>query len=54
MIVEKEIIPKGWELSTLTPVYSGKGDPVECLAHCAIKLLEHGMKILEMDLERKL
>mgnify|MGYP007071599789 CR=1 FL=1 len=54
MVVDEEKIPKDWELSTLLPIYKGKGDPMECGAHRAIKLLEHGMKVLERVLERKL
>ena len=36
-----------WELSTLIPIYKGKGDPMECGSYRAIKLLEHGMKVLK-------
>ena len=43
-----------WELSTLIPIYKGKGDPMECGSYRAIKLLEHGMKVLERVLERRL
>ena len=46
--------PKEWELSTLIPIYKGKGDPMECGSYRAIKLLEHGMKVLERVLERRL
>ena len=31
----------------LIPIYKGKGDPMECGSYRAIKLLEHGMKVLE-------
>ena len=53
MVAEEEKIPKYWELSTLLPIYKGKGDPMECGAHRAIKLLEHGMKVLERKLRDK-
>ena len=47
-------IPTDWTLSTLIPIYKGKGDPLECGSYRAIKLLEHGMKVLERVMERKL
>ena len=40
-------MPKEWELSTVIPIYKGKGDPMEHGSYRAIKLLEHGMKVLE-------
>ena len=47
-------IPADWTLSTLILIYKGKGDPLECGSYRAIKLLEHGMKVLERVMERKL
>lgn len=54
MVVNEGKIPRDWELSTLVPIYKGKGDPLECGSYRAIKLLEHGMKVLERVLERRL
>ena len=54
MVVDEEKVPRDWELSTLIPIYKGEGDPLECEAHRAIKLLEHEMKILERVLESTL
>ena len=45
--VVRRAMPREWELSTLIPIYKGKGDPMECGSYRAIKLLEHGMKVLE-------
>ena len=53
-VVREGAMPKEWELSTLIPIYKGKGDPMECGSYRAIKLLEHGMKALERVLERRL
>ena len=53
-IVREGAMPREWELSTLVPIYKGKGDPVECGSYRAIKLLEHGMKVLMRVLERRL
>ena len=47
-------IPVDWELSTLVPLYKGKGDPLDCGSYRAIKLLEHGMKVLERVLEKRI
>ena len=53
-VVREGAMPIEWELSTLIPIYKGKGDPMECGSYRAIKLLEHGMKVLERVLERRL
>ena len=47
MVVDNEKIPMDWELSTLLPIYKGKGDPLECGANRA-------MKVFERVLERRL
>ena len=47
-------MPREWELSTLIPIYKDKGDPMECGSYRAIKLLGHGIKLLERVLERRL
>ena len=54
IVLNEEKIPRDWELSTLIPIYKGKGDPLECETDPAIKLREHGMKVLKRVLERKL
>ena len=48
------VVPSDWELSTLVPLFKGKGDPMECGSYRAIKLLEHGMKVYERVLEKRL
>ena len=54
LVVDEGKMPKDWELSTLVPIYKGKGDPMECGSYRAVKLLEHGMKVLERVLERRI
>ena len=49
MVVDDEKILRDWELSTFLPIYKGRGDPLECGAHTAIKLLQHGMKVFERE-----
>ena len=39
---------RDWKLSTLITMYKVKSDPLECESYQAIKLLEHGMVILEI------
>ena len=41
-------------MSELVPIYMGKGDMLECSSSQGIKLLEHGMKVAERVLERRL
>ena len=40
-------MPEDWKQSEIVPIYKQKGDPLECGNYRGIKLLEHGMKILE-------
>ena len=53
-IVKEEVIPESWQMSELVPIYKGKGDMLECSLSQGIKLLEHGMKVAERVLERRL
>ena len=53
-IVKEEAIPESWQMSELVPIYKGKGDVLECGSSRGIKLLEHGMKVAERVLERRL
>ena len=51
-VVREGAIPRGWELSTLIPIFKGKGDPMECGSYRAVKFLKHEMKVLEGVLEK--
>ena len=53
-LIEGEGIPDDWRQSVLVPLYKGKGDVRDCGAYRGVKLLEHGMKIVERVLERRL
>ena len=53
-IVKEEAISESWQMSELVPIYKGKGDVLECSSSRGIKLLEHGMKVAERVLERRL
>ena len=53
-IVKEEAIPESWQMSELVPIYKGKGDVLECGSSRGIKLLEHGIKVAERVLERRL
>ena len=39
-VLDEVKIPRDWELSTLLPIDKGKGDPLECGAHRAMKVFE--------------
>ena len=43
-VVREGVIPREWQLSTLIPIFTSKGDPMECGSYRAVKLLEYGMK----------
>ena len=53
-VVREGAIPREWQLSTLIPIFKGKGDPMECDSYRAVKLLEYGMKVLERVWEERL
>ena len=40
--------------SVLVHLYKGKGDVRDCVAYRCVKLLEHGKKVVERVLERRL
>ena len=53
-IVHEGEIPEEWKKSYIVPIYKEKGDPLECKNHRGIILLEHGLKVLEKILDKKL
>ena len=38
----------------MVPIYKGKGDVMNCKAYKGVKLVEHGMKIVERVLKKKM
>ena len=42
-IVKEGSIPEDWKSSVVLPIYTGKGDPVECRSYRGIKLLEYAI-----------
>ena len=53
-ILNGESMPQDWMDSLLVPLYKGKGDARECGSYRGVKLLEHGMKVLERILDKRL
>ena len=47
-------MPEDWKVSTLVPIYKGKGSMLECGSYRGVKLLEQGMKVVERVLERRI
>ena len=47
-------MPVEWLLSTVVPIFKGKGDIRNCSRHRAVKLPEHGMKVVKMVLDKGL
>ena len=45
-------MPVGLALSVVVPIFKGNCDIRNCHCYRALKLLEHGMKVVEMLLER--
>ena len=49
-----ESTPESWKRSTIVLLYKGKGNVLECGNYRTIKLLEHGMKVVERVFEKRL
>ena len=47
-------MPESWNRSTVVPLYKDKGSVLECSNYRTIKLLEHGMKVVERVFEKRL
>ena len=45
-------MPESWKKSNLLPIYHGKEDARSCGNYRSIKLLEHGMKVIERIFEK--
>ena len=44
-------MPVEWALRIVVPIFKGKGDITNCSFYRAVKLLEHGIKVVEMVLK---
>ena len=47
-------IPDEWKTCVVVPIFKGKGDVMNCGLYRGVKLLEHGMKIIERVLEKRM
>ena len=45
-------MPVKWALNKVVSIFEGKGDIRNCTCHRAMKLLEHGVKVVEKVLEK--
>ena len=45
-------MPESLKRSMVVPLYKGKGNVLECSNYHTIKLLEHGMKLVERVFEK--
>jgi len=52
--VKEGCIPEDWKSSMVLPVYKGKGDPLEFGSYRGSKLLEHAMKVVEINFENRI
>ena len=49
-----ENMPESWKRSMVVSLYKGKGNVLECSNYHTIKLLEHGMKVVERMFDKRL
>ena len=47
-------MPEVWKRSMVVPLYKGKGNVLECGNYHTIKLLEHGMNVVERVFQKRL
>ena len=47
-------MPEEWALSIVVLIFKGKGDIRNCSCYGAVRLIEHGMKVMERVLEKGL
>ena len=47
-------MPDVWVMSVVVPIFTGKGDAMNCTAYRGVKMLENAMKIVKKVLERRL
>ena len=52
--VRSDAPPEKWTRSITVPLYKGKGDVLDCGKYRGLRLLEHGMKIWERVLMKRL
>ena len=54
--LERKGMPKDWKTCVLVPIYKGKGDVTNYKAYTCrkVKLLEHGTKIIQRVLKKKI
>ena len=45
-------MPAEWSLSTVAPIFKGKGDIRDCRCNRAVKLIEPGIKVVESVFEK--
>ena len=48
-----EKILEEWTRSVIVPIFKNKGDILDCKQYRGIKLLEHGLKVLGMFMEKR-
>ena len=53
-MLDGEGIPDDWRRSVLVPLYKGKVNLRDCGVYGGVKLLEHGMKVVERVFKRRL
>ncbi|KAL0810434.1 hypothetical protein ABMA28_010573 [Loxostege sticticalis] len=54
MLLEAKTMPEAWRLSTIVPLYKGKGSRYECNNYRGIKLMCHTMKLYERVIDSRL
>ena len=51
-ILDGKDMPHDWRTSKVVPIYKKKASVMDCASYRGVKLLEHGMKVVERLLEK--
>ena len=53
-VLRRKEIPDEWKTTVVVPTFKEKEDVMNCGSYRGVKLLEHGSKIIERVLERRI
>ena len=53
-VLDGKGMPEEWQTSVVVPIFKGKGDVMNCGAYRGVKLLEHAMKIVEREQNKRI
>ena len=53
-LLDEKKMPKSWGINKILPIYKEKGNAKCCGSYRSVKMLEHGIRIVEKKFEKQL